>query len=296
MRLSTNTDMMFSAYGVEKSVEIFAKAGFDALDFSFFNEKYYAEDLKEEYFSEIRKKAESVGLVFNQAHAPFASSFEDEAMSCRRFDEIVRAMRNASYLGVENIIVHPCQHLAYNDEGNAEKLFEINMDFYNRLKPYCEEYGIKVALENMWQSTESKWWSAVESKCLHSTCASPSEFIKYLDELNSECFVACLDIGHAMLVGENPAAFIKQLGNKRLKALHVHDVDGVHDSHTLPYFGMINWESVTKALADIDYKGDFTFEAGCFMKGQPEELYPNFLQLMAGTGRYLINKIENFKK
>ena len=37
--------------------------------------------------------------------------------------------------------------IVFEKDGVPEQLFEINMDFYNRLKPYCEEYGIKVALE-----------------------------------------------------------------------------------------------------------------------------------------------------
>ena len=30
------------------------------------------------------------------------------------------------------------------DEGNPEKLFEYNMEYYKKLVPYCEEYNIKV--------------------------------------------------------------------------------------------------------------------------------------------------------
>lgn len=288
MRLSTQTKRIFGAYGIDKGIEILANAGYDAMDFSFFSEYYYSTELTKEYFSEIRKKSEALGLSYNQAHAPYASSCADEEATKSRFEEITRAMRNASYLGVENIVVHPCQHMAYRDEGAPEKLFEINMDFYNRLKPYCEEYGIKVAIENMWQS--------VGQKILPSTCSRPEEFIRYVDELNSGCFVACLDIGHSMLVCENPADFIRKLGNKRLKALHVHDVDGIHDSHTLPYSGIIDWESVAKALAEIDYKGDFTFEADNFMSGKPEELYPQYAKTMVETGRYIINKINDYKK
>ena len=34
------------------------------------------------------------------------------------------------------------------------------------------------------------------------------------------------------------------LGNKRLLCLHVHDVDGIDDLHTLPYFGITDWDKV----------------------------------------------------
>ena len=235
MRLSTSTSDIASRLGLEKTIDVLAAAGYDCIDFSQCDESIYGVDLSKAYFVELRKYAEDKGVTFNQSHAPFASSFKDEEKTKKRFTEITEAIKRASYLGVENIVVHPCQHLAYAEKGNPELLFEYNMEFYSRLIPYCEEYGIRVAVENMWQRT---------GMINHSTCSRPAEFIRYIDELNNDCFVACLDIGHAALVREDLPDFIRALGNKRLKCLHVHDVDGTNDSHTLPYFGVVQWEKV----------------------------------------------------
>lgn len=286
MKLSTTTGRFHRIFGFEKAIDYLAEAGYDALDFSQFDKEIYSVDYGKEYYTEIKKYAEDKGLFFNQSHAPFGSSFEDEERTQKRFDEIVTAIKRASYLGVKNIIVHPCQHLKYDVEGNPERLFEYNMEFYKKLIPYCEEYGIKVALENMWQHT---------GMINHSTCSRPEEFIRYVDELNNDCFVACLDIGHAALVREDPDEFIKKLGNKRLQCLHVHDVDGADDSHTLPFFGVVNWEKVMKALAEIDYKGDLTFEADYFMNDKPDVLLPECAKLMAKTGKHLIFRYECYK-
>lgn len=283
MLLSTPTQHFEPKTGFEKLFELASEAGFDALDFSFMdNEKYYGESSNIEFFKELRVKAQSYGLVFNQAHAPYPSSNIDPAKTEEIFGNITRSMRNAAALGVKNIVVHPCQHLDYAD--NKEQLFEINMDFYRRLIPYCEEYGIKVALENMWKKYGG-------NKIYHSTSSRPEEFIRYFDELNNSCFTCCLDIGHAMLVCEDIGDFIRKLGNKRLGALHVHDTNGIHDSHHLPYLGVVRWDDVTKALHDINYPGDFTFETDGFVAPLPAELMPACLKLLADTGRYLINKI-----
>lgn len=286
MKLSTTTGRLHKIFGFKKAIDILADAGYDALDFSQWDKDVYEAEHGKEYYIEIRKYAEDKGLCFNQSHAPFGSSFEDEEKTAKRFDEIVTAVKRASYLGVKNIVVHPCQHLEYCQEGTPEKLFEYNMEFYKKLIPYCEEYGVKVALENMWQHT---------GMINHSTCSRPEEFIKYLDELNNDCFVACLDIGHAALVREDIGDFIKKLGNKRLQCLHVHDVDGTNDSHTLPFFGVVDWEKVMKALAEIDYKGDLTFEADYFMNNKPDILLPDCEKLMAKTGRYLVSCFESYK-
>ena len=270
-------------------VDLFHNAGFDAMDFGFFNQKFYgvhtdSEEWKQ-YFLDIRAYAEEKGMIFNQAHAPFPSSVDDPIRNEEIFQNIVRSMKNASYLGIKTTIVHPMQHLRYYDDGAPERLFEMNMEFYNKLKPYCEEYNIKVALENMWQNQGGR-------KISHSTCSTPEEFIRYIDELNSDWFVACLDTGHACLVCEDVAEFIRKLGKKRLKALHVHDVDGLDDSHMLPGYGIINWNQVTAALKEIGYEGDFTFEVSRFLSRLPEETAPYAVKYTESVGRYLMKKIQ----
>lgn len=290
MLLSSTNGPVLRKFSCEESITLMHAAGFDAMDFSFnAGPQYYNEATDspafKEYFLNLRSMAEEKGMCFNQAHAPYHSSFAEEDKTAQRFQEIARSIRNASYLGIDTIVVHPMQHLSYIERGVPEQLFEINMDFYHRLLPYCEEYGVKVALENMWQRPAGK-------KIYHSTCSRPEEFIRYLDTLNNEWFTACLDIGHACLVCENPADFIRALGGKRLTALHIHDVDGLDDLHTMPYYGIINWDEVMTALKEINYQGDLTFEVGGnYFNPLPGELMPPALQLLAQTGRQLINKI-----
>lgn len=290
MLLSSSISQFARKMPVEDAIDLMADAGFDAIDFYFnMKKEFYNEDTDGDagkaVFLEWRKRAEAHGLVFNQAHAPFSSSYSELDRSVQRFHDIRRAMRNASYLGIPIIVVHPVQHLPYCEEGVPEQLFEWNMQFYNALKPYCEEYGIKVAVENMWQR--------VDGVISHSTCSTPEEFVRYMDTLNSEWFVSCLDIGHAPLVGVDPCDLIRALGKDRLKALHVHDVDGREDLHTLPYLSKVDWDSVCAALKEIGYEGDLTFEAANFVNPLPTELAAPAAKFMVATGRHLINKIKN---
>ena len=284
MKLSTATGTICKSVDLKTAVDILAAAGYDAIDFSQFDKNIYEAPVDRAYLTEIRKRAEDKGLYFNQSHAPFASSFGDEERDKKRFDEIVMSMEKASILGVENIVVHPCQHLPYEADGNPEILFEYNMEFYPRLLPYCEEYNIHVALENMWQGPRGV--------INHSTCSRADEFNRYLDTLNNPWFVGCLDIGHALLVREDGAEFIKKMGKDRLKCLHVHDVEGNRDFHTLPYFGGNNWEKIIAALKEIGYTGDLTFEADNFYNNVPSALHPAAEKFMCATGRYLISLFE----
>ena len=76
---------------------------------------------------------------------------------------------------------------------------------------------------------------------------------------------------------------------------HVHDNFGEKDDHTLPYYGNVEWESVMKALADIDYAGDLNYEASTFLAGLPIDLYPEGLAYQATIGKYLIGRFEYYK-
>jgi len=280
--LSTNTANVLRHYSKKEMVDMFRKAGFDAMDFSFFDEKWYSEELENSFFSELRSYAEGEGLCFNQAHAPFHSSFPNEEQTKNRFHDIVRAMGRAALLGAKVIVVHPVQHLKYADEGVPERLFEMNMEFYTRLSPYCQEFGIQVAVENMWQY--HPW-----PKITHSTCSTPEEMNRYVDDLNSPWITGCLDVGHASLVGQAPDEFILAMGAQRLGALHVHDVSKTEDSHSLPYQGVIEWQKLMQALQSIGYKGDLTFECDGFFKKLPSQLFPEALRLLAQTGRQLMD-------
>jgi hypothetical protein len=73
---------------------------------------------------------------------------------------------------------------------------------------------------------------------------------------------------------------------------HFHDNFGEGDIHTLPFYGKVDWESVMKALADIGYQGDLSYEALNFIKDLPRELCPAGLTFMAEVGRYLIGRFE----
>ncbi len=297
MKLVTTTDNLEKRFGMKKAIDILCDAGYDALDFSAFYPRLYTDELNDDFFLEMRKYAEDKGLTFEQAHAPFSTSFrDDEEKTKQRFSEIVRSMKNASLLGVKRIVVHPYQHIMHHERGNAEILFEMNIDFYKRLAPFAEEFGIKIAVENMWQTIGVHRYSIGTPPIYASVCSRPEEFLRYMNELGTKNFCACLDIGHTMLVREKPDDIIRALGNEYLQCLHVHDVDGTTDNHTLPFYGVTDWDSVLKALADIDFKGNLTFEADNFMVNLPDELCPSAAKFMADTGKYLVNKFNQNKK
>ena len=293
MLLSNLTQWVGSKLTEKEAIKVIADAGFDAYDMSLFKltrEEAYLFNRPDyvEIAKDLREYADSLGIVCNQSHAPFPTSTGKEEEDKVIFDKIVRAMEVASILGAKIIVVHPKQHLNYAE--HPEELFHINVEFYKSLIPYCKKFGIKVAAENMWQ------WNNGYKAPSDSTCSRGWEFCKYLDAIDSEWIVGCLDIGHVSLMNADIPEFIRKMGNKRLQALHVHDTDYKIDKHTIPFAEKIDFIAMCKALAEIDYQGDFTFEADAFYRGVPEALYPAATKYMCEVGRYLISQIEEAKQ
>ena len=290
MILSTQTDRVFSILGEDRGLEVFANAGYDAIDFSMFGmtgDSCYLNNCdEEEYAKKLRAKAEKLGLFFNQAHAPFPSmKYGNEEYNKIMPERTIKAIKIAGLLGARQIIVHP---FATPEGEQAQK--KANIDFYKRLEPYALEYGIKIALENMWG------WDPVAKKIIPNVCSFGRDLADYYDALdNPDAFTVCLDLGHCGLVGEETADAIMALGHDRLGALHVHDNDNLNDTHTLPYSlgGKMKWDNITKALSDINYKGEFTFEADNFLSRFPKEELQTAVNFMAQIGRGLIARCEN---
>ena len=293
MRIATDINCFYNIYSIEETITILKDAGFDTIDFTFMDEGYYNGDISaedcEKHYTGVRHFAEDKGIIFDTAHAPCPSSMADAQESAHRFRAIVRSMKNASTLGAKTIVVHPLQHLTYSSRDAIERTFEMNIEFYNSLKPYCEEFNIRIALENLTDFRET----FAGHRFFHTACSTPEEFLRYMKELNSPHFVACLDIGHAIVVHQNPAEFITALGREKLQVLHVHDSNGHRDSHTLPYLGGVaDWDEITDALRRINFDGNFNFEAGNFIKPLPKELYPAGAKMLYSMGKYLESRIK----
>lgn len=187
-------------------------------------------------------------------------------------------------LGAKAMVVHPIKGCP---EGVDE--FELNIGYFNSLLPYCKKYNIKIAVENMFIEDEKR------GHLVSSVCGMAEEHKAMCDALDKEWFVACLDIGHSGLSGDEAYRAIHMLGHEKLKALHVHDNDYRTDLHTLPYMGKIDWDRTLKALAEIDYDGDFTFEIDNCLKRFPNALLPDALKFLHSIGRNMIEQLEECK-
>ena len=290
MLLSTQTDILGRRFGDEQAVRMLAAAGFDAVDYSMFGmvdpAHLLRSDEAEAHMAKLLDTAKECGVVFNQAHAPFSfGHLDEEGLKKEFFPTTVRSLELASRLGVKIIVVHPIHNIPYF--GNEERLYEMNMKFYRALIPYCEAYGIKVATENMWKRDKLRGY------ILDDVCSRAKEFCRYLDDIGSEWIVGCLDLGHCGLVGVEAQDMIREMGGEHIHALHVHDNDYLSDAHTEPYSGKMDWMEITRALGEVNYRGDFTFEADNLFGNKSDAFVPVAAKYLHDIGRFMIGQIEN---
>ena len=287
MKISTEINSASRIVGEKKAIELYGKAGFDCWDFSMFNmcrwnwstRAPYDEDhpLKGDNYlafaRELRKIGEAYGMECNQSHAPFPTDMPP----VRAY--IKRAIECTAEAGGKICVIHPANNLS------AEQ----NAEFYFELLPFAKEHGVKIATENMWNWTRENGLDQAAS----AACSHHDDFVAHLDAVNDEFFTACLDIGHAEMKGLETSApeMIRAIG-KRLGALHLHDNDRWHDLHQIPFAGSIDWVAVTKALKEVDYKGEMTLEADTYLGAFNAENIEAGVKNLADAARKLVEMVE----
>lgn len=285
MKISTEIGSAAKIVGMEKAVELCAKAGFDAWDFSMFDMCKFDWDTRlplpndsplsgKDYLA-FARKLKNIGLdngiVCNQSHAPFPVRVPIV------YSSLKRAIECTAEAGGEICVIHPDNY----------KTAEENAEMYLELLPFAKEHGVKIATENMWD------WDREKDQSSFSACATSEDFKKHIDIINDDFLVACLDLGHAEMRGSGDGAvnMIKAL-DYRLQALHIHDNDRWHDSHQIPFSMDIDFDSVVKALKEIDYGGDFTLEADAFLSAYTGENVLEGMIKLKQSARKLADKFE----
>ncbi len=286
MLLSVDTNVLRDKYDDIIAINMIKEAGFDAYDYSMFRAKGERDMLGDDYIERarnLRKISDEIGILCRQAHAPFSFQYTNKIdISDPEYLKIVRSMEVASILGAKNIIVHTVK----KDLPDGFELEDYSREFYRSFIPYCEKYNISISVENLVGRHP-------ETKEKFEVFSNPLKHIEFVKSLESKYFNICIDVGHSALLGYMPEDVINAMDSSLFKTIHIHDNDFERDSHVLPYEGKTDWEAVTKALANVGYEGDFSFELEGLFYRLDDALLPAGLKFAEATGRVLIEKIEN---
>ncbi len=265
MTLSASTGLMSSIpgtkkrYTIEQCLTAMKTAGFNYADANLWGlggrDAPLGQDNWIEWTEQTRAFADSIGIAFRQTHGQTLSGgqWDDPNYSEAKYVWATnyRCIEATRILGAEWMVMHP-SNLPHDPLYSRRKARDANLTY---LAPYIEaakKVGIGLTIENMVDFRD----------CRRRYCGGdPEELIDLVDTINDPSVGICIDTGHAHVSGIHVGFFIRMAGS-RLKCTHIDDNNRDGDTHMPPFMGTVDWADTMKALADIGYTGDFSFEVG----------------------------------
>lgn len=290
MIISTDNSVMRYAFGDKESIRMCKEAGFDGIDYSLFKMKPDNDILnlpdgeRQALAYELRNYAEKIGITFPQAHSDFELKY-GEGKDHIHYHNLLRSLEFASWMGIPQIVVHTVKNGIPEDEDFD--VLAYNRPFFSELITIAEKLNIKIGMENLFRKKPNGNFNYV------GVLGTAEEMNEYRDSFNTDVFVTCVDIGHAAIVGVDPAEFIRGMSKDKLTMLHVQDTDFKSDKHWLPFMGKHDWDSITSALAEIGYEGNMNLEVlHYYDRFMDHDLMQSSLCHAAKVARYLADEVE----
>ena len=241
---------------LEDKFELAKDAGFDGVEIN-------TVDTDEES-KKLKALADAAGLeipsIMNSAHWQFPLSSPDADVRKKSVDGMMKSLASASIVGADTVLLVPA---VVNEQVCYEDAYETSQKEIKELAKVAEEKKLFVAIENVW------------NKFL----LSPIEFVRYIDEIESDYVQAYFDVGNILLYGY-PQQWIRSLGS-RIKKVHVKGFKVGPKSFTYLLDSDINWAEVMKALRDVGYDNYITAEMS------PYSSFPE--QMVYDTSKHLDN-------
>ena len=226
-------------------------AGYDCADYGYLSVTggYLYTGTLEDAIADAKREREIAathGITISQAHGPWPTYDTTPELRREKLKWMERAIRITPHLGTPYLVIHPDLPFGWYEELDPEFTRKTNVEMFEALLPIAEEVGTVICLENM--PTEPY------------TMSPTPEIYKFIQQINHPNLQMCLDTGHAHVFGHDCGDMVRLIAPV-LKVMHVHDNLVVHDMHLWPHEGTIDWDSFSKALADIKYDGVLSLEA-----------------------------------
>lgn len=299
MKIGVQIEKQIQWFGERGALAQAAEAGFDTVDLSLHPLTDEAQTFIQtashqqvfDHYAALREYARGLGLTFSQIHAPLRPAYYADQTEYNEayYQSQERSIVACAALGTEYAVFHmlqpPLERYSekYQREGEA-----LNIEFFGRMMPLLEKYNVKVCIENLFGIT-----TLPTDDYDYSLNSRTQDVLHIIDSYNAlfgpDRFVACVDTGHAFLMGQDPAGMIRTLGS-RVRALHVADNNGRQDQHNAPGQGKIDWNDVMSALKEIDYRGSFSFEADGFALAFGQEGSADALRFLYKLGHRMTNR------
>lgn len=175
-------------------------------------------------------------------------------------------------IGATVMVLHmqlPYKMFDENPEGKEIYYRQVCKSF-DEIQEYAKAAGVKIALENLICTPASY---------------QEEEFDRMFARYDKNFMGFCYDSGHATLQCRDNYYYFLEKYCDRLYATHLQDTDSIpeeladddaqvlaHDSHRVPFSGVIDWDIVAKYVAKSPVQLPADFEVGIVGKDEQEEM------------------------
>lgn len=288
-KIGISTFDLQEKFGWERALELCKENGFDSVDFNLeeydIGDDIYSgsEDAFLSHFTEIKKKADSLGIEIAQTHGRCVPYGPDDPQRKAWFYAVCeKDLKASAVLGSPACVVHCINTTRWGQQPPALMRKE-SKEMFDTIIPFAEKNRVKISLETFGAAK-------VKGGTIRNFFADPMELKWQYDAMDTEYKTICVDSGHTHEAGSfwvPPVEETIRILGKDVTLLHLHDNTGFRDDHLLPGMGNINWSNVFDALDDIGYNGVYNFELRMNFYGNMMEEALNFM------GKYLRKFVDN---
>jgi len=245
------------------------KAGADTVDFCLdFNDirdenSIYSKGEKAviEYYTEIKKYADKVGIEIFQTHGRIKGLSGIEEEDNARLENLRLDLLASKALGAYACVVHNAISGEHGADPDKEMMYDLSMKLFSFALPIAKECGVKIAVETFGNTSK------------YNTCDFFGRIEHFMRAYNDakaiegcgDMMSVCIDTGHTHVATHynNPdvAEFIRKVGSEiEISCMHMHDNDSYSDQHNIPLGGTIDWIDTLGALEDVGYNKVYNLE------------------------------------
>ena len=185
----------------------------------------------------IPKKVETAakhGLAVENAHLEFAgvnSLWEDSAEGEHYLSELIGLITEAGIYGVPTLVVHLTR------TSTPPGPNELGYSRFDRMIEAAERAGVTLAFENLKRA---------------------DRLYDFMVRVKSDKVGVCFDAGHNNCFFTDSR--VCRDFAKLIRAVHLHDNNGLKDQHLIPFDGKADWGMIRGELIDSAYTGAWSLE------------------------------------
>lgn len=255
MKLSFSTNA-FVRYSVVEAVEKIAAIGYQGIELLADTPHLYADAVTSLDLNELKSVLDRTGLVVANVNANTAVGYYGRQFweplfepSLANPDGALRQWRIAYSKKCIDIACALGSPYVSLTSGRAvpglspEQSIEFLRDSLQELLRYAEEKSVRIGIE-------------YEPGLLIERC---EELLMLIEEINSPCLGANLDLGHSHVLAEDPEAVVSAL-DRRIYHVHIEDIKARKHYHLVPGTGDIDFSALFGILEAHNYEGMATVE------------------------------------